>query len=107
MLLIRFSTFDELAQILAVDLGEEELVVQNHYREGLPPWPVLLDTEDRLTAELGIGFGSQPRELLADGSLEFVEPMPFAGRARDAEHGVEVPGALKGRDVLGNAALLD
>lgn len=41
-------------QLLEVNLGEDAATVREHFAEGLPPWPVLLDTEDRLTAELGI-----------------------------------------------------
>jgi thiol-disulfide isomerase/thioredoxin len=41
-------------QILSVDLGEDEATVRDFLTDGLPPYPVLLDPEDRLTAELGI-----------------------------------------------------
>jgi thiol-disulfide isomerase/thioredoxin len=57
-------------QVLSVDLGEQESTVREHYAEGLPPWPVLLDTEDRLTAELGIE--ALPALMILDAKGEVV-----------------------------------
>ncbi len=74
---ILFEAHSELermgVQVLEVNLGEEISTVRDHFSEGLPPWPVLLDTEDRLTAELGIEALPALMILGRDGEISYFD----------------------------------
>lgn len=60
-------------QVLAIDLGEDVERVRKHFEGRKAPWPVLLDTEDRLTAELGIEALPSLMILDREGEISYFE----------------------------------